>query len=68
MIRFHFNLRSGSPFFPEKRHNRRLFLNSLKVNDVEAQVEFTLKVMERKTVWKFMYFGGPVWYNVEVRK
>ena len=50
MIRFHFNLRSGSPFFPEKRHNRRLFLNTLKVNDVEAQVEFTLKVMERPGV------------------
>ena len=50
MIRFYFNLRSGSPFFPKKRHDRRLFLNSLKINDVEAQVEFTLKVMERAEV------------------
>ena len=52
MIRSYFNLRSGSPFFPKKRHEKkdRLFLNSLKINDVEAQVEFTLKVMERAGV------------------
>ena len=38
---------SQSFFFPKKRHDRRLFLNSLKINNVEAQVEFTSKVMER---------------------
>jgi len=38
MIRFYMNLRLGSPFFPKKRHDRRLFLNSVRINGVEAQV------------------------------
>ena len=33
-----------------RRPNNNTFLNSLRKNDVEAQVEFTLKVLERARV------------------
>ena len=50
--------RNFTGIFPGLSYNKasKMFLNSLRKNETEAQVEFTLKIIERATVGRMVAF------------
>ena len=50
--------RNFTGIFPGLSYNKanKMFLNSLRKNETEAQVEFTLKIIERITVGRMVAF------------